>query len=298
MAQEMTNAELTNLVNLLLQHLQQNPNLAATLQGNARPPAPTQAAESRWRLEEVGIFEPDLPVDDRHPAGDAVTVGRDTIYRNVDAFCERIADAISSKGAVMVRDNLQSCLRGQALRWCTHELAATDKTFLRTDVSPNLDQWVVRLRDRFRPRMAQAVRENTELSFRIVDIRTGRRVTEYFQSKILRARAAGFESPHAQLIQVYLGLEAPLRWDLFEPTSETTLQQFRMALSEKEEVWIESYLPRIGFNPPAARGYNPRTPSPPVSVVSGPDWAGSKGKLETVRIHSFRIRSRHDTEEE
>lgn len=150
MAQEMLNAELTNLVNLLSQYLQQNLNLAATLQGNARPPAPTQAAEGRWRLEEVGIFEPDLPVDDHHPARDAVTVGRDTIYRNVNAFCERIADAISSKGAVMVRDNLQSCLRGQALRWYTHELATTDKTFLRTDISPNLDQWIVRLHDRFR----------------------------------------------------------------------------------------------------------------------------------------------------
>jgi hypothetical protein len=257
MAQEMSNAELTNLVNLLSQYLQQNPNLAATLQGNARPPAPSQVAEGRWRLEEVGIFEPDLSVDDRHPAGDAVTVGRDTIYRNVDAFCEHIADAISSKGAVMVRDNLQSCLRGQALRWYTHELAATDKTFLRTDISPNLDQWIVCLRDRFRPRMAQAVRENTELSFRIVDIRAGRRVTEYFQSKILCARAAGFESTHAQLIQVYLGLEAPLRRDLSEPMTETTLQQFRIALTEKEEVWIESYLPRNVFNPATAHGYTP-----------------------------------------
>src|SRR5579859_3687167 len=159
----LTNADLTNLVNLLSQHIAQNPNLAATFQGPARAPAP---ADNRWRLEEIGIFEPDLPVDERNPAGDAVTVGRDTIYQNVDAFCERIEDAIAAKGTVMVRDNLQSCLRGQAIRWYTHELSATDKRFLHTDQSATLEQWTVRLRDRFRLRMAQAFRENRELVFK------------------------------------------------------------------------------------------------------------------------------------
>jgi hypothetical protein len=257
---DMNNVDLTNLVNLLSQHLQQNPGLAATLQGG-RPVGAPATIEHRWRLEEVGIFEPDLPIDDRNPSGDAVTVGRDTIYRNVDAFCERIADAIASKGSITVRDNLQSCLRGQALRWYTHELAATDKTFIRNDLSPNLDHWIIRLRDRFRPRLAQAVRENSELMFRIGDIRAGRRVSEYFQSNVLRARAAGFESTHAQLVQVYLGLDTPLHRDLYEPTADTTIQQYRLALSEKEEVWIESYLPRNGF-PPSPRGYGMRAPSP------------------------------------
>jgi hypothetical protein len=158
MGDNMTPADLTNLINLLAQHMQQNPALAANFGPAARTPAVAPPApEARWRLEEVGMFEPDLPVDDRNPAGDAITVGRDTIYRNVDAFCERIADAIASKGPVMVHDNLQSCLRGQALRWYTHELSTIDKNFIRNDASQNLDQWVVRLRDRFRPRMAQAV---------------------------------------------------------------------------------------------------------------------------------------------
>jgi hypothetical protein len=44
----------------------------------------------------------------------------------------------------------------------------------------------MRLRDRFRPRIAQATRENSDLVFRVADIHAGRRVTEYFQSKLLR----------------------------------------------------------------------------------------------------------------
>ena len=41
--------------------------------------------------------------------------------------------------------------------------------------------------------MAQAVRENTEVTYKISDIRAGKRVLNYFQTKILKARAAGFE---------------------------------------------------------------------------------------------------------
>jgi hypothetical protein len=41
-----------------------------------------------WRIEEFRVFEPDLPVDYCNPAGDVITVGKDSIYRNVDTFCE------------------------------------------------------------------------------------------------------------------------------------------------------------------------------------------------------------------
>jgi Reverse transcriptase (RNA-dependent DNA polymerase) len=52
-----------------------------------------QIIDTRWRIEEFGLFQPDLQVDERNPPGDVITVGKDSIYRNVDAFCERIKDA-------------------------------------------------------------------------------------------------------------------------------------------------------------------------------------------------------------
>jgi hypothetical protein len=100
-------------------------NLRNVRAQNAPPPVPP-AHNTRWRIEEFGFFEPDLPVDERHPAGDVITVGRDTIYRNVDAFVERIKDAIATKGAPVVRDNLHLCLRGAATRWYTFEVSVVD----------------------------------------------------------------------------------------------------------------------------------------------------------------------------
>jgi hypothetical protein len=53
--------------------------------------------------------------------------------------------------------------------------------------------------------MAQAVCENSELTFRTVDIRAGKRVLVYFQSKILKARTAGFESVQTRSHQLQGG---------------------------------------------------------------------------------------------
>jgi len=112
-----------------------------------------------------------LAVDDRNPAGDMISVEQDTIYRNVDTFCERIVESARDKGAEIVRDNLHFCLHGDPSRWWTFEVPDVDKRTIKRDHSETLDEWTERLKLRFRPRMATAVRENSELSFTVVDVR-------------------------------------------------------------------------------------------------------------------------------
>jgi hypothetical protein len=267
---------------------------------NLRNNAPVQPAalpphDTRWRIEEFGLFEPDLVIDDRHPPGDVITVGRDTIYRNVDAFIERIKDAIATKGAAIVRDNVHLCLCGAATRWYIFEVSDLNKQAMRTDVSPALDQWIGHLTARFRPRMAQAVRENSEVTFKISDIRAGKSILSYFQSKLLCSHAAGFSSVHLQLIQVYMGLDASLRRDLFEPTPATSVDQYRELLMEKEEIWTDiynanrssrmlpqsqrpPYQPRATYPTPLhsiANQPSPTTPTPPTGRQSNSPQARS-----------------------
>jgi hypothetical protein len=78
---------------------------------------PGQILDNCWSIEEFGLFEPALHAGACYPAGDVVTIGRETMYRNVDAFCKRIRDAVTTKGSDVVRDNLHLCLRGTALCW-------------------------------------------------------------------------------------------------------------------------------------------------------------------------------------
>ena len=207
--------------------------------------------DQRWRIEEFGLFEPDLAVDDKYPPGDLITAGKDTIFRNVDAFCERIKDMAKLRGLELVRDNLHMCLRGAAVRWWTFEVSELDKQAIRQDRSNDLQQWTGRLTTRFRPPLSQAMRDNQSLTFQVADVRNGNRVLNYFQTKVLRAKASGFETIHQQLMQVYMGLDVVLRLNLFEPTPQTTLDQYREILQQKEELWIEAYtIRRRGYQSP------------------------------------------------
>jgi len=153
----LSQANLDAIINGLANNLLNRPEFVNNLRGPQGPLGPqgnpgtgndnagVQLIDTRWRIEEFGLFEPDLYVDDRNPPGDVITVGKDSIYRNVDAFCERIKDAISTKGVETVRDNLHLCLCGAASHWWTFELSEIDKLAVRSDGTPQLTQWITRL---------------------------------------------------------------------------------------------------------------------------------------------------------
>ena len=65
--------------------------------------------------------------------GEVVTVGKDVYYRLVILFIERIKDLASVKGAILVRSNINTCLRGTALTWYTAELSNLERVGLRAD---------------------------------------------------------------------------------------------------------------------------------------------------------------------
>lgn len=210
----------------------------ATVKTNvATQPAPV----SQGMIEDLGFFEPDLRVDNTHPEGDIITVDKNIICRNVDAFCDRIDDAIRTNPIEKVRCSLHLNLRGAASRWYAIEVGKDLKNKMSTDPEIDLSLWKIALTEKFRPRKVKAVRENNEMTFGVDDVHAGRSITAYFYTKLLRARAAGFRDHFDQLIQVYISIDARLRRDIPEPDLNTTITEFRGRLEEKEEVWQEIY---------------------------------------------------------
>ena len=242
MANPLPDADLQRIITQIVA----NQQFLDAVRGNPpAPPAPPNPPppqiDNRWRIEDFGYFQPDLPVDERSPAGDMCTVGKDTYYRDVEAFCERIKDAIASRDPVQVRDNLHLCLRGSAQRWWVHEVKSLDKDSIRADPTPTLNQWTGRLKARFRPRLAQALRENEQTTFRMSDFRAGVSIRSYFQTKLLRAASCGFETDQGKLTQVYTGIDPIFRQHLYEPTETTDVDQYRELLEEKESLWMDLF---------------------------------------------------------
>jgi hypothetical protein len=65
-----------------------------------------------WRDSEVGFFYPDLEptAGDR----DTVTVGSDTVIRDVHTFIDRLKDAAAYRGDAIVKERIPALLRGPA----------------------------------------------------------------------------------------------------------------------------------------------------------------------------------------
>ncbi len=68
-----------------------------------------------FKAEELDFFDPELPIE--YGPGDVIRTGKDTIYRSVYLFVQRIIDMANIKGDKIVSHNLPLYLRGVALEW-------------------------------------------------------------------------------------------------------------------------------------------------------------------------------------
>ena len=66
-----------------------------------------------FKAEELGFFDLELPIE--YGSGDVIKTNKDTIYRSVYLFVQRITDMVSIKGDKIVNYNLFLCFRGVVL---------------------------------------------------------------------------------------------------------------------------------------------------------------------------------------
>ena len=233
--QEMIN----NAVNTAVQNLPRQPGQ----QGPAGPPGPPgnpgqtgpagahgQAAgggSDRWNAADLGFFDPHL--DKSYGDGDIVTVGKDIYYRSVILFVERIKDLVSTKGATLVRANLNTALRGAALRWYTAELSNIERVGLRGDAD-SVKEWCDALMTRFRENTNVALGNLNTEKYTLQDARSRREPAGYIQAVIRHCKSAEIEGIKNQLSFAYHGITSELRAFVNPPDNDTTVSLFIKAL--------------------------------------------------------------------
>jgi len=70
-------------------------------------------SKTSFKAEELGFFDPEFPIE--YGLGDVVKTGKNTIYRSVHLFVQRITDMASIKDDKVINYNLPLCLRGVIL---------------------------------------------------------------------------------------------------------------------------------------------------------------------------------------
>ena len=70
-------------------------------------------SRTSFKAEELDFFDPELPIE--YGSGDVVRTSKNTIYRSVHLFVQRITDMTNIKDDKIVSHNLPLYLRGAVL---------------------------------------------------------------------------------------------------------------------------------------------------------------------------------------
>ncbi len=194
---------------------------------------PINRVRPSWRSDEVGYFNPHL--DAAMGTGDIVQSGKDTYYRNVYLFIDRIRDAASVRGGDVVRANLSTCLRGSAQEWYSFELTQLERDALR-GLGEGVDQRIQALEKRFKPSILISMTALTSEKYSLADARNRREPASFVQPIIRHAKGAGFDSVKAQLTYAWNQIDVKLKRDILKPNDNTTTSSFIQGLKAKKEI--------------------------------------------------------------
>lgn len=178
MDQDAIQRMITDAVNSAVARLTAQPSGGAGPPGPPGPPGPAgdqgptgtgSNGHSSWNPQELGYFDPLL--DKAFGDGDVISAGKDTYFRNVHLFIDRIEDVAATKGTSIVRTNVNLSLRGSALKWYTAELSNLERLGLRSDMGNGVQEWCKALRTRFKSSTSEALSKLTSTKYTITNVR-------------------------------------------------------------------------------------------------------------------------------
>ena len=247
---------------------QSNPAPAPGAPGPAGPPGPpgppgqdaagNGSSSPRFQASDIGFFDPFYDGKSSDTAPGMEHAGKDTYFRDVTVFIDRIKDVARVKGPELVRNNLQICLRGEALEWYTSQLTDNEKRLM--TYGNDVEEWSRALLERFGPTKASGMAIIVKERYSLGDAMRHREPREYAMAIIRAAKVAKLGDVHNQLDIIWNGLDVEFQSDIDPPTVQTTLNQFLTSLDLRKNQWWTK-ASRMGKS--NAGSMNARAPNPP-----------------------------------
>ena len=165
--------------------------------GQDAAPATARSDTPRFIASDVGFFDPFYDGKSNDTAPGMEHAGKDTYFRDVTVFIDRIKDVSRVKGAELLRNNLQICLRGEALKWYTCQLTDNEKRLLTYD--NNVEEWGSALLKRFGPTKASEMTIIVKERYSLNNTIRRREPREYAMIIIRAAQVTKLGDTHNQL---------------------------------------------------------------------------------------------------
>ncbi|KAJ5578388.1 uncharacterized protein N7459_007352 [Penicillium hispanicum] len=164
--------------------------------------------DTHWKASDVGYFDPGMDSEDGIKLVDYTNY-----YTDVFVFIDRMADLKLLKSEEVVRANIHSCLRGDALRWYSQELTAEEKRLM--NITPLNDGWFHMLKKRFKANRTEALIQLDKTAY----------------------QCPTSVSTYDQMLRIRDNIKPSLRRDIPEPTEETSLTKFIESLDTHYRDW-------------------------------------------------------------
>ena len=161
--------------------------------------------------------------------------GKDTIFRDVHLFVERVKDIAAVKGDELVRQNLSTCLKGMALTWYTSELIPDQKRLLK--LGHGIEEWEQKLVARFKERPNIAMATIVQERYTMLDARNRREPRKYAGVITRAAKSAELGTTAHIMMLIYNGLDLEFQRDLPTPSLTTLFEQFLQQLDDRKDIW-------------------------------------------------------------
>jgi hypothetical protein len=159
---------------------------------------------------------------------------KNTYYRNVHVFVERIKKMIIVLEFEMIRKNLFFYLRDSVLMWHIVEFFDVSRRILFYE--ENVDEWVQALIARFKTQATTTTANLLKKRYTLTNAERNRESREYAQKVIRWVKFAKMFSSFNQLNIVYNEINAELRRDLKKSSKNTTINDYLQLLNDYKDI--------------------------------------------------------------
>ncbi len=146
----------------------------------------------RWNAVDLDFFDSAYEEKIIATAKSVQHVEKDTYFRDVHLFIDRIKNIVIVKDYDIVRNNLYTCFREQVMIWYISEMTDEEKELIK--IESNLNVWERYLIKRFRERSNVAMITIIKERYIMKDARRRRESREYVDVIMRIARSAELES--------------------------------------------------------------------------------------------------------
>ena len=189
----------------------------------------------RWNLLEIDFF--DSMYNDKSVRTSEVMkhAKKNTYFRDVHLFIERVKNIAIIQDGQHVRDNLFTCLREFALQWYISKISIEVKQLMRYDDA--IDHWTTQLLESFKESTHVFMNTIIRKLYTMKDARRRRKSKEY-ATKILRAvKSTELESMTNQVAIIYNELNVEFWRDLKKSINVLSIDSFLREMNEIKKIW-------------------------------------------------------------